>query len=61
MWQAIVNYFRGSIDELKKVSWPTRQETVRYSIVVIVAIIISVGILTLVDYGLSSLVDIIFI
>lgn len=61
MWKAVVNYLRGAVDELKKVSWPTRQETVRYSVIVIVAIIISVGILALIDYGLSSLVNIIFV
>jgi len=58
MWQEISKYFRGSIDELHKVSWPSRQETVNYSIVVILSVVISVGILALVDYGLSRLVDI---
>ncbi len=58
MWQSIVRYLRGSIDELRKVSWPTRQETVRYSVIVIVAVVISVGILAVLDFGLSKVVDI---
>jgi len=61
MWKAITNYLRGAVDELRKVSWPTRQETVRYSVIVIVAIIISVALLALIDYGLSSLVNRIFV
>ncbi len=31
---AIVNYVKASIDELKKVAWPTKTETVRYSLLV---------------------------
>lgn len=58
MWQKIVKYLRGSIDELRKVSWPTRQETIKYSIIVIISVIISVGILALLDFGLSKVVNI---
>lgn len=57
MIKALNNYIKGSIDELKKVTWPTRDETVWFSIIVIIATIISVGILTIVDYGLSSVVS----
>lgn len=57
MIQSFTNYIKGSIDELKKVTWPTKEETIWYSIIVIIATIVSVGVLTIVDYGLSALVD----
>ena len=31
----IINYFRSALAEMKKVTWPTRQETYRYTILVI--------------------------
>lgn len=33
--QIIQNYFRTSWVELKKVIWPTREQTMRYSLIVI--------------------------
>lgn len=50
---ALVNYLKASIEELQKVAWPTRAETVRYSILVIgisVGIGAAIGIL---DYTLT--------
>lgn len=36
-----INFFNGIIDELKKVSWPTKKETIKLtSIVIIVSLII---------------------
>jgi preprotein translocase subunit SecE len=57
MIRALINYIKLSIDELKKVTWPTKSETASYSIIVIVSTIISVGLLTVIDYGLNSIVD----
>lgn len=31
----IVNYIKASIEEMKKVSWPTKKETYNYTILVI--------------------------
>lgn len=31
----IHDYFRGAISELRKVTWPTKKQTINYSIVVI--------------------------
>lgn len=33
---ALKNYVRDSIEESKKVTWPTRKQTLRYSILVVV-------------------------
>jgi preprotein translocase subunit SecE len=36
MIQTIKNYFIGSYIEMKKVTWPTKQQTINYSVLVIV-------------------------
>jgi len=35
--QAVIAYFRESYAELKKVSWPSRETTLRYTVIVVVA------------------------
>ena len=35
MFTAIKNYFVGSFHEVKKVTWPTKTQTINYSILVI--------------------------
>jgi preprotein translocase subunit SecE len=35
MFTAIKNYFTGSVAEMKKVTWPTKQQTINYSLLVI--------------------------
>lgn len=50
----IVNYFKESAEEMKKVTWPTRKETYNYTLLVIA---ISLGValfLGLLDYIFSS-------
>ncbi len=48
-----VNYVKSSIAELKKVTWPTREQTVRYSVLVItVSVVIAVFFASL-DFGFS--------
>ena len=35
MISSIKNYFLGSYAEMKKVTWPTKQQTINYSLLVI--------------------------
>lgn len=35
MFTAIKNYFTGSVAEMRKVTWPTKQQTINYSLLVI--------------------------
>lgn len=50
----LTNYFRNSKDELQKVTWPTRAQVVRDTIVVI-AISIALGVFfAAVDYVLQN-------
>jgi preprotein translocase subunit SecE len=57
---SIKNYFIGSYQELKKVTWPTKKQTINYSILVIV---LSVGValsFSILDYffnwGVESII-----
>lgn len=48
----ITNFFKGVRSELSKVVWPTRYDTVRYTITIIVFSIVIAAILGAADYGL---------
>ncbi len=52
----LISYVRNSIAELKKVTWPTKQQTIRYSVMVVS---VSVGVavfFAVLDFGFSRLV-----
>jgi preprotein translocase subunit SecE len=48
-------FIREVIDELRKVVWPTWGELYRYTLVVIVTVVILGGFIGGVDYGLSAI------
>jgi len=48
------NFFREVIAELKKVSWPTRQEATRLTMIIIAATLISGMDIGLLDYLLGQ-------
>jgi len=52
---AIVRYFRETWFELKKVSWPTRQEALNLTFVVVVVAAFMAVVLSLMDWAFSSL------
>ena len=54
-------YFAEIINELKKVVWLTRRETLYLTGLVLIVTIIFAVILGAVDYGFSNLVDAIFL
>lgn len=54
-------FFADIIGELKKVVWPTRQETTRLTLIVIGLCLIMGLILGAVDYGFSELVAKVFL
>ena len=55
-WAKSTQFLREVKIELKKVSWPSRKETVASTAVVIILVIIVSAFLGLVDVGLSSLI-----
>jgi preprotein translocase subunit SecE len=50
-------YLRSSQKELEAVRWPTRQETIRYSALVIGVSVVFAAFFGLLDLGLNSLVQ----
>ena len=54
---AMVNYLRNSWQELKKVVWPTRQETTRQTIVVIAVSITTAIFLGILDFAFQQIVE----
>ncbi len=56
----IVLFFQESYAELRKVTWPSRDEAVASTKVVLVSTLIIAGMLGLVDFILFKLVDWIF-
>jgi len=51
----IIAYVRESKDELKKVTWPTREEVTSFTIVVVVTLLVVSFFLWFVDSGLMYL------
>jgi preprotein translocase subunit SecE len=51
------NYIRESRDELRKVVWPTRQETTSHTLLVIGISLAVAAFLGLADFGLTALLE----
>ena len=52
-----VEYLQGAKVELKKVTWPDRDDVTRYTVVVIIAVIMMSIFLWSVDTALGSLIN----
>jgi preprotein translocase subunit SecE len=52
----IIAYVRDSKEELKKVTWPTREEVTSFTIVVVVTLLVVSFFLWFVDTGLMYLI-----
>ena len=55
-----LRFVRESVSEMRKVLWPSRNELVTYSIVVIVFVVIMVAIVAGLDIGFAKLVLLLF-
>ena len=53
----ILKYIQDSRQELKKVSWPSKQETINSTILVIAFSVIIASFLGAIDYGLNRLLE----
>jgi preprotein translocase subunit SecE len=56
----IIKFFQESYAELKKVSWPTRDEVASSTKVVVISVVVIATALAFVDFALAKLVDILF-
>lgn len=54
--ETFTQFVREAYAEMKKVKWPTRQQTIHYTIVVIVIALITAAYIGILDYVFSSLV-----
>lgn len=53
--RGLTTYFRDTIAELRKVSWPTREETMRLTWIVITVTVITAIVLGIISFGFSLL------
>jgi preprotein translocase subunit SecE len=51
---------RDTVAELRRSNWPTRQETVRLTVIVVGVCVALAMFLGLFDYGMSRLADLVF-
>lgn len=52
-------FFRGSIQELKKVRWPGRKDMINYTMVVLITVIVITLFFFVIDMGIAKLVQLI--
>ncbi len=57
MFERIITYLKEARLELKKVSWPKRQETIRYTVAVIVMSLALAAFLGGLDFGFTYLLQ----
>lgn len=50
----VKKYFRDSLKEFNNVTWPTQNQAIRISVIVLVFIVVSAAVLGLVDQLLSK-------
>jgi preprotein translocase subunit SecE len=53
-------FYRQIIAELRKVVWPSRNQLTTYTTVVIIFVVIMIGLVTVIDYGLSHAAKYVF-
>ncbi|GGX62144.1 preprotein translocase subunit SecE [Streptomyces minutiscleroticus] len=53
-------FYRQIIAELRKVVWPTRGQLTTYTTVVIIFVVIMIGLVTVIDYGLNHAAKYVF-
>ena len=59
MVKKIIAFLKNVVSEMKKVRWPTKSELVKYTITVITTVAFVAIFFTIVDFGISSLIQLI--
>jgi preprotein translocase subunit SecE len=49
-------FLRDVVSEIKRVSWPTRKELTRYSVVVVITVIFIAIYFAIIDLGISKII-----
>lgn len=55
---ALTSYITESIAELRHVQWPTQQQAVRLTVIVIAFIAVNAAVFGLVDFGISKFISV---
>lgn len=55
----LTKFFRDIVREMKKVSWPKKQELVRYTIITLTTVIFVAVFFALIDSGISALIELV--
>jgi preprotein translocase subunit SecE len=53
-------FYRQVIAELRKVVWPTRNQLTTYTMAVIAFVLVMIGILSMLDWGFTRIVEYVF-
>ena len=56
MVKGALNYFRNSFTELAKISWPSREQTIKLTIAVMVFSVVVASFIGAIDLGLAEVV-----
>ncbi|MDA2921893.1 preprotein translocase subunit SecE [Patescibacteria group bacterium AH-259-L07] len=59
MINKLTNYFKESVKELKKVNWPTKQQAIRHTILVIAISLVVAAFLGIVDFILTNILQLV--
>lgn len=55
----LISFFKDSREELKKVTWPDREEVTSFTVVVVISLIVFSLFLWLVDTGIMALIKVV--
>jgi len=55
----LISFFKDSREELKKVTWPDREEVSSFTVVVVISLVVFSIFLWLVDTGLMALIKVV--
>lgn len=58
IFKVITDFFKGLVEELKKVNWPTRKEVINMSLTVIISVAVAIVLIGLIDFGYSRILEI---
>lgn len=59
MFTKLTNYLKNSIVELKKVNWPTRQQAIKHTLLVIAISLAVAAFLGIIDFILTKVLQIV--
>jgi len=54
---ALLNFFRDVVLQMKRITWPTFKESLKYTIIIIISSILIAVFLGGVDFGLTTLLN----